>query len=307
MYKQLLSTLSLAAIITGCGAGGIVSEGGSETGGEELPVPGTEVVCVEMMPGVKTCWVDWLPGVDARVILECLAADKVTSLDWSPAYEDVLPYWGMVLCHDVIGTAGAVCLYGDSRVQLTEEPEGWLPHLDLNVGFFPSVEPPCEDVCDPSVSDPTCPAGQAGCECTCEDLNEDGMTPGECYPGAGLECVDGQCEAGPALCEEKVERAVMIDIITTNDGKQGTWEGCVASSRVVDRAGLEMLPYVESGDLWPCAPSPDVDVCVQIDPERVGCFWFVDAEHAVAVAPACAVSTEFGWGHIGSGMMAKSL
>jgi hypothetical protein len=149
-----------AIIITqlfACSPGDIAGEGSGDTGdatGEaggagrdhdgELPTPGVEVTCVEMVPSSITCWVDWMPGVDAQILLECQAAAGVSAGAWGAAYELEVPVWGLVMCHDVTGTDGAVCLFGDARVVLTETIDGWIPELSALVSQYSPAEPPCE-------------------------------------------------------------------------------------------------------------------------------------------------------------------
>jgi hypothetical protein len=132
-------------------------------GTSEDPVePGTDIRCVELVPGQVSCWTDW-DLAWARVMLPCQVTAGVEGLAWTEGYDVDVAGWGPVVCHDVLA-GGRFCLYGEANVLLSQSTEGWVPEVSALVGQLPAVDPPCGDYapgtlgsnCDPALANIEC-------------------------------------------------------------------------------------------------------------------------------------------------------
>lgn len=208
-------------------ATGEPGESGGDVDPPDVMAPEGPVFCVEESPSSVTCWVGW--GVAfARVLLPCQVEQFVGQGTRGPGYDEVLDYWGPVVCHDVLG-GGKICLYSTANVLLEQELGVWLPYVSALVGGYPEVEPPCLDgcsgencACETGGCDEglvcvlyetcqVCSPGEVGCPCgeggLCEigacytGQDSDGTGWNICYPADLLSCVLEPCP-GDAYCTD---------------------------------------------------------------------------------------------------------
>jgi hypothetical protein len=121
-----------------------------------------------------------------------------------------------------------------------------------------------------------------------DDLGEGGETSAE----------QTGCEAAPRRAVEQVS--------CTGAKCSALWASTSTWSPAFEAQTLDGLPTVDPWDLWPCAPDPNVDLCVEVDGNgHVGCYWHVGAagRFLVPVAPSCAVAG-LGWAVVGRCMSA---
>jgi hypothetical protein len=122
---------------------------------------------------------------------------------------------------------------------------------------------------------------------------------GHCYgvfDGVAVELRTGGLEA--CLAAEHIEFA---EVLCTQDGCEGRWQGTDVWSPATPATELLGLPAADPSTLWACEPDPAVDGCYKIDMVgHTACVWIMNG-WAVPVAPCCVVDGS-SWLSIGDGM-----
>lgn len=213
VYTSTLCVLATIALATACGptdfggaddpgavSSGIPGDGDGDTP-PDVPTegdpidPGSDIRCVEIVPGQVSCWVSW-DIAWARVMLPCQVDAGVDGLAWTEGYDDMIGIWGPVVCHDLFAGDQRFCLYSESNVILTEvEVDVWSPDVSALVAQLPDVDPPCGDAFSTGDMWGPCPVDANGSVTLC---NSESLA---CVPSVNVDhniCLPlGYCPASP--------------------------------------------------------------------------------------------------------------
>jgi hypothetical protein len=124
---------------------------------------------------------------------------------------------------------------------------------------------------------------------------------GACWGIIGEIAVQLRPDSGSLPFCDSAEHIEFAEVLCTQDGCEGRWQGTDAWSPATPATELLGLTPVDPSTLWPCDPAPEVDGCFMIDGSgHAACVWIMNG-WAVPVAPCCAVDG-FSWLPVGDGM-----